>query len=71
MNDKSKVTSLFKRAEENPRQEFSLPEIGVSGVSEHEKLQIVHNYDETLALAARFSADEKPIQAPEELDEAA
>jgi hypothetical protein len=71
MNDKSKVTSLFKRAEENPRQEFSLPEIGVSGVSEHEKLQIVHNYDETLAQAASFFADETPVRTPEEHNEAA
>jgi hypothetical protein len=71
MNDKSKVINLFRHAEENPRQEFSLSEIGVSGVSQPEKLQIVHNYDETLAQAAQFFADEKPAQVYEDFDEAA
>ena len=50
MNDKPKVINLFKRAEETPH-EFSLAEVGVSGVSEAEKQQIVHNMDETLAQA--------------------
>lgn len=50
MNDKPKVTNLFKRAEETPR-DYSLAEIGVSGVPEPEKLQIIHTMDETLARA--------------------
>ena len=50
MSDISKVINPFKRAEETLH-EFSLAEVGVTGVSEAEKQQIVHNMDETLVQA--------------------
>jgi Holliday junction resolvasome RuvABC endonuclease subunit len=71
MNDKSNLINLFRHPEENPRQEFTMSQIGVVGVSEAEKQQIVHNYDETLDQAAPFFADVQPVQAPEDLREAA
>jgi hypothetical protein len=53
MNDKVKLTNFFKRAEETPKTEFSLTEVGAGLPDELEKQRMLETQMTTLNEAER------------------